>query len=122
MNLPPIQPFRGQLILPRSATLCVESHEHAFLTSLTRALCPGGVLVYLVPQARLSVSARYLASHYAGLRAWRFPDPEYTAFRQVVLLATRKPKAIPNPAAQADVEAWGRGGLSMLPDAEDDSA
>src|SRR5687768_3046773 len=60
--------------------------EHAFLTSLTRALCPGGVLVYLVPLPRLSVSARYLASHYAGLRAWRFPDPEYTAFRQVVLL------------------------------------
>ena len=25
--------------------------EHAFLTSLTRALCPGGLLVFIIPQA-----------------------------------------------------------------------
>jgi len=91
--------------------------EHAFLTSLTRALCPCGVLVYLVPQPRLSVSARYLASHFTDLRAWRFPDPEYAAFRQAVLLAIRRPKPAPDPVAQAEVEAWSRGDLPPLPDA-----
>lgn len=36
--------------------------EHAFLTGLSRALCPGGVLLFLIPQVRLGVSARYLAA------------------------------------------------------------
>lgn len=56
--------------------------EHAFLTSLSRALCPGGVLVFIIPHARLAVSARYLAAHYTGFAAYRFPDPEFAAFRQ----------------------------------------
>lgn len=90
--------------------------EHAFLTSLTRALCPGGVLVFLVPQHRLAVSARYLASHYAGYRAYRFPDPEYAAFRQIVLFATRKGQAAHDPAAQAQLEAWSAADLPPLPD------
>ena len=91
--------------------------EHAFLTSLTRALCPGGVLVFLIPQRRLAVSARYLASHYAGWRAYRFPDPEYAAFHQCVLFATRKAQAAHDPAAQAQLEAWSTGELPPLPDA-----
>ena len=91
--------------------------EHAFLTSLTRALCPAGVLVFIVPQARLAVSARYLASHYTSIQAFRFPDPEFSTFRQVVLFAARKPKAAPSPAAQAELEAWSRSDLQPLPDA-----
>ena len=90
--------------------------EHAFLTSLTRALCPGGVLVYVVPQPRLAASARYLANHYAGFRAFRFPDPEYGAFRQTVLFAARKPKAAPAPATQDELVAWSTGDLASLPD------
>lgn len=90
--------------------------EHAFLTGLTRALCPGGVLVFLVPPRRLAVSARYLASHYADFRAYRFPDPEYAAFRQLVLFATRKIQASPDPVARGRLEAWGDGALPPLPD------
>lgn len=91
--------------------------EHAFLTSLTRALCPGGVLVFLVPQRRLAGSARYLASHYTGFRADRFPDPEYAAFRQMVLFATRKAQAALDSAAQAQLEHWSVGELEPLPEA-----
>jgi SAM-dependent methyltransferase len=90
--------------------------EHAFLTSLTRTLCPGGVLVFLIPQRRLAISARYLASHYAGFRAYRFPDPEYAAFRQMVLFAVRKPQATPDPTAQAQLETWSRAELPPLPE------
>jgi hypothetical protein len=93
--------------------------EHAFLTGLSRALCPGGVLVFLVPQVRLAVSARYLAAHYAGLRAYRFPDPEYGAFRQMALLATRRPQATADAAAQAQLEAWSAGDLPPLPEEPD---
>jgi hypothetical protein len=96
-----------------------ETHrlEHAFLTSLTRALCPGGVLVYLVPQSRLAVSARYLSSHYTGIQAFRFPDPEYGSFRQIVLFASRKPKGVNDALARAQLEAWSRGDLAPLSDA-----
>lgn len=90
--------------------------EHAFLTSLTRALCPGGVLIFLIPQRRLALSARYLASHYVGFRACRFPDPEYAAFRQMVLFAVRKPRASLDPAVQARLEAWGQDDLPPLPE------
>src|SRR4051812_12754577 len=90
--------------------------EHAFLTSLTRALCPGGALVCLIPQSRLAVSARYLASHYARIKAFRFPDPEYDAFRQIVLFGTRKSKATPDPSVQSHLEAWSRADLEPLSD------
>lgn len=95
--------------------------EHAFLTSQTRALCPGGVLVYLVQQGQLAVSARYLASHYTGMQVWRFPDPEYAAFRQIVLVARRKPKAVPDAATQAQLDAWSHADLAPIPDATDGS-
>lgn len=60
---------------------------------------------------RLAVSARYLASHFGGLVAYRFPDPEYAAFRQAVLFAARKKHAAPDSAVQARVEAWTQGDL-----------
>ena len=90
--------------------------EHAFLTSMTRALCPSGVLVFLIPQRRLAVSARYLASHYTGFLAYRFSDPEYAAFRQIVLFATRKAQAAHDAAAQVQLETWSADDLAPLPD------
>ena len=50
----------------------------------------GGLLVFVVPLRRLRESERYLASHYARLRVWSFPDPEREAFGQVVVTGTRK--------------------------------
>lgn len=93
--------------------------EHAFLVSLSRALCPGGVLVFLIPRARLAVSARYLAAHYTGFRAYRFPDPEFAAYRQMVLLAVKKVPVVPDARAQAQLEACGCADLPPLPDEPD---
>jgi SAM-dependent methyltransferase len=90
--------------------------EHAFLTTMTRALAPGGLLVFLIPQRRLVTSARYLASHYGGCRAYRFPDPEFGAFGQMVLFATKKRQAVLDPAARATLEQWGEVELPPLPD------
>jgi len=64
--------------------------EHAFLLKTTPYVQPDGVLALLVPQQRLSVSASYLTAHYTDIRVWRFPDEEYQAYRQVVLLARKK--------------------------------
>ena len=79
--------------------------EHHFLTTLSRVLCPGGVLVYIVPQVRLQLSARYLAAQYEDLRVYRFPDEEYATFQQVVLFGRRKARPSPDPVAQQTLEA-----------------
>jgi hypothetical protein len=64
----------------------------------------------------LAVSARYLASHYTRLQAFRLPDPEYDAFRQIVLFAQRKAKATPDPSGQSRLEEWSRTDLEPLAD------
>ena len=64
--------------------------EQTFLRHCTRYLAEHGLLVFVVPRRRLAESARYLASHYARLRCWAFPDPEREAFDQVVVTGTRK--------------------------------
>jgi len=95
--------------------------EHAFLTGLSRALCPGGVLLFLIPQARLAVSARYLAAHYTGFHAFRFPDAEFAAFRQMVLLATKRAQPALDLAMQALLETWSSVDLPPLPDEPEES-
>lgn len=96
--------------------------EHRFLQHLSRALCPGGLLLFVIPQRRLEVSARYLANHYDRLAAWRFPDPEWAAFGQVVLVGAKKPWAAPDAAVERLVRAWGSEELPVLPDGPGDSA
>jgi SAM-dependent methyltransferase len=96
--------------------------EHAFLTKLSRTLYTGGVLVYIVPQRRLGISARYLASHYRDIRIYRFPDPEFKAFGQIVLFARKKAQGAADPALQARVDAWSEGEQPPLPDEPDAAA
>lgn len=89
--------------------------EHSFLTTMSRALAPGGLLVYIVPQARLAQSARYVSAHYERMRCYRFHDPEYTAFRQCVLLGYKRSGPAIAPDAKAQVEVWATEALSELP-------
>ncbi len=89
--------------------------EHAFLTTTSRALCPGGLLVFIVPQRRLALSARYLAGHYTRLACYRFPDPEYTDFGQVVLLAVKRDGVVPEGQWRPQIEAWASEPLPELP-------
>ncbi len=90
--------------------------EHAFLLETTRALAPGGVLVFIVPQRRLAISARYLSNQYAELSCYRFPDPEWERFRQVVLFSRRKGTATRDAEAEERVQAWAEDPLPPLPD------
>lgn len=91
--------------------------EHAFLTAMTRSLCPGGLLVFIVPQRRLAVSARYLAGHYARLACYRFPDREYADFHQVVLLAVKRDGAVGGDGQRQQIEVWATERLPELPPA-----
>ena len=64
--------------------------EHAFLTHCTRYLTDGGLLLFIVPKQRLSVSARYLSSHYRDIRCWAFPNPEREVFAGTCPQRTRR--------------------------------
>jgi hypothetical protein len=84
--------------------------EHAFLTAVTRALCPGGLLIFIVPQRRLAVSARYLAGHFTRLSCYRFPMPEYEGYRQVVLFGVKRESAVNDQESRQGIERWSEPG------------
>ena len=83
--------------------------EHAFLTQTTRYLTDDGLLVFIVPRRRLTVSARYLSTHYGRMQCWAFPDPEREVFDQVVLFGYRKTDPVPEPYAEKRVLEWAYG-------------
>ena len=83
--------------------------EHAFLTHTTRYLADGGLLLFIVPRQRLTVSARYLSSHYRDIRCWTFPSPEREVFDQVVLVGRRKSEPSPDAYAEEQVREWAFG-------------
>ena len=69
--------------------------EYRFLRDTTKWLQPGGLLIYIIPQYRLDARmARFLATYYTDLRAYRFPDPEYDDFRQMVVFGVLKPEPL----------------------------
>ena len=64
--------------------------EQRFLARFTGALAVGGALIFVAPLRALRASSEYIARHYSEVRCWRFPDPHYAAYQQVVLVARRK--------------------------------
>ena len=93
----------------RLPTLLDQEHkrvEHAFLQHCTKYLVPNGLLILIVPRHRLAVSAKYLAANYSDIRCWRFPDPEYDDFDQVVLMGQHRDQPEPNPSAEDRIFNW----------------
>ena len=68
-----------------------ERYERTFLRNTIRYLVPNGILVYLIPQARLDKAiAKMLAYRFDDVRVFRFPDAEYQSFKQVVVFGALK--------------------------------
>lgn len=100
--------------------------EHRFLHRFTYTLAPGeGVLVYVVPYYALAASAEFIARNYepGDLSCYRFPDPDFAVYKQVVLLARRAhnqlPQGMHNQAVKQQVESWAADYsiIPVLPDA-----
>lgn len=90
--------------------------EYRFLRDTTKWLQPGGLLLYIIPQYRVDARmARFLATAYIDLRAFRFPDPEYNDFRQVVILGTAKQELLFDEQAALLLLQSCRGELPVLP-------
>jgi len=90
--------------------------EHSFVTSMSRTLAFGGLLVYIVPQVRLAQSSRYLSAHYEDLRCYRFRDPEYDAFGQCVLLGRKRKVQAVAPELKSTIERWAADDIPVLPE------
>ena len=68
-----------------------ERYERIFLRDCIPYLCAGGILVYLIPQRRLDGHiARMLSYRFERLSIFRFPEKEYRAFKQLVILGVLK--------------------------------
>jgi len=81
--------------------------EQRFLDRFQGALTDGGVLAFVVPHYALRASARALAMGFTDLACFRFPDPDFGAYKQVVLFAVKTTDQLsPDPAIIAQVEAW----------------
>jgi hypothetical protein len=86
-----LNPPYDEITLEEEAEAKTERQERVFLRMTSPYLMPGGVLVYIIPQNRLDNSiARLLASRFESISVFRFPDPEYKDFRQIIVFGVRK--------------------------------
>ncbi len=68
--------------------------EHKFLTHCTQFLAAHGVLIYIVPQYAINTKiANYLARWYHTLRGYRFPEPEFADYKQIVVFGIKREAA-----------------------------
>jgi hypothetical protein len=88
-----------------------ERMEYTFLTSSTKLLVRGGVLVYIIPEPRVSEKiARHLTGWYKDLRCFRFTGEDYAAFRQIIIFGVRRlVYQQPTNAEVEEVTSWSRG-------------
>jgi hypothetical protein len=85
--------------------------EETFLINTTSRIVPGGLLIYLIPHARLNEKiARHLAGWYRDLRCFRLPAEEYEVFKQIIVFGQRRGDyQAPSGDGQRAVQAWAEG-------------
>jgi hypothetical protein len=92
--------------------------ELVFLRDCLKWLQPAGVFFFVIPQYRLDPRmAGYLAAGFDRLQLFRFPDPEYDNFRQMVVMGVRRAKAVRNDPLALELVQRCRGELPILPEA-----
>ena len=85
--------------------------EHAFLLKFADVPVAGdGVLLFVVPFYALKASARLISCKYEDVRCYRFPDPDFDAYKQVVLCGRRRkfPLDDPDRDLEKQILAWSR--------------
>ncbi len=76
-----------------------ERNELIFLRGTMDFLASSGVLVYIIPQKRLSRPiAELLASNFTETSVHRFPDGEFESFGQIVILGRKNLWPLDSPA------------------------
>lgn len=90
--------------------------ERRFLRDTHPYLVPGGVFIYLIAHPHLDPSTtRLLSAWFERLAVYRFPDPEYARFRQIVIIGVRKARADLDDEEQARLDRLRFGEIPALP-------
>lgn len=89
--------------------------EEHFLARFCTTLTEGGVLVFIIPGYSLGNSASTLAQHFDRVECYRFPDPDYVVFKQVILFATKRCPALPepDPELQQRIKSWSSNAVAL---------
>jgi hypothetical protein len=93
--------------------------EYKATLAVTPYLRPGGLLIAILPGRRLAGHARFaqfLATHYRIERVFRFPEPHYESYRQVVIYARKLAAPQGNAQAAQALVAQLTAGLPALPE------
>lgn len=91
--------------------------EYKFLVKLTPYLQTRGLLVYLIVQKHLNKeTARYLASHFEDIEVYRFPDPHFERFHQIVVFGVRREGVFRSPESERTLERISRLSPDVLPE------
>jgi hypothetical protein len=79
--------------------------EETFLTHTLPHLAHEGVLVYIIPSARLAHPkiCTLLTTWCTAFMVLRFPVPEYEVFKQAVVLGVKKARGERNPTAAGEL-------------------
>ncbi len=81
--------------------------EERFLTETTPLLVTGGLLIYIIPHARITEAiARHLAGWYTDLRCFRFAGDDYEVFKQVVIFGVKGEYRSPSSQKTTEIQAW----------------
>ncbi|RTL06338.1 hypothetical protein EKK58_05145, partial [Candidatus Dependentiae bacterium] len=81
--------------------------EARWLSRFHDALCERGVLVFVIPTSALNACAEDLARHFDQVHCFKFPEPFFEKYRQVVLIGVRG-TSLPTPRSDilGSVAAW----------------
>ena len=93
--------------------------ERRFLWLSLMRLRAGGILVFIIPQGSLRFTYDMLARHLDNVTLMRFPDDEFSRFRQVVAVGIRRERALPQGPNEAELRAAARAELAELGDLKD---
>ncbi len=81
--------------------------EERFLTETTPLLVNAGLLIYIIPHARITETiARHLAGWYTDLRCFLFAGDDYEDFKQVVLFGVKGEYRSPSAQKVTEIRAW----------------
>lgn len=90
--------------------------EVEFLKKTLPNLMYDGILAFNLPHHVLKYAASTLAGNFTELRAYQFPEPEYSLFKQIVVFGVRKPYSTPTKERLEILETWATTPLPELQD------
>ncbi len=80
--------------------------EEAFLQRVTKWLNTSSLLLFVVPYYSLAASVDTLSRYYENVRCYRFPEPEFSVFKQVVVVAKRSFSKTTDWMIENNVKNW----------------